>query len=298
MFGLRHQFSYYACDGCGAVQIGEYPPNLAEYYPRGYYSISNARPTARFPRLLRWLRRRRASYQLGRLDPVGALLTRLRGTSEFYRWFRFAGVHFSSAILDVGCGDGAFLRTLREEGFTALEGVDAFTPQADRVQAGFVIRSSLAEVERRFDFVLFDDSFEHMPDPAGVLGAARRLCAPGGWLCLGLPVVGEAWELYQTDWVQLDPPRHFYLHTERSIGGLAARAGFRVEEVLYDSTAFQFWGSEQYRRDIPLTDARSHSHGPSASPFTPDQIRAWEMRAQALNRARRGDHATFFLRPS
>jgi SAM-dependent methyltransferase len=296
MFGLRHKFDYYVCDGCGLLQIGEYPKNLADYYPQSYYSISNDRSGPGASRLVRWVRRRRASYEMGRLDPIGGILTKLRGSLEFHQRLRFAGAGFDTSILDVGCGDGAFLRALREIGFTNLEGVDPFTREADRAQPGFVIRPTVADVTRRFQFIQMDDSFEHMPDQVDVLTSLRRVCAPGGCVCVDIPIVGEAWRVYQTDWVQLDPPRHLYLHTKRSMELIAQRAGYTVAKVVFNSTSFQFWGSEQYRKDIPLTDPRGYSN-PGSTLFTAEQMANWDRKADGLNRAELGDHATFFLRP-
>jgi SAM-dependent methyltransferase len=297
MFGGGETFDYHRCRRCGLLQIAKYPENLGQYYSERYYSLdSPAVAPSRFPRLAGWLRRSRARHGLGRRDPVGALLARLRPPPECYTWFKHAGVTFDSAILDVGCGDGAFLRYLRGEGFRALEGVDPFAHERDRRQPGFVIRHALAELARTFDFVLLDDSLEHMPDQRAVLRQVRSVCAPSGWVCLGLPLVGEAWRIYQTDWVQLDPPRHLYLHTEASVALLAQETGFRVERVIYDSTPFQFWGSEQYRMNVPLLDERSHARRPGL--FTPEQLGQWERRSRELNDQRSGDHATFLLRPA
>jgi SAM-dependent methyltransferase len=296
MLGVREAFDYYACRDCGLLQISAYPQDLARYYGERYYSLHRPHSNGvRFPRLEGWLRRHRAHHQLGRLDAVGALMARLRPAHECYQWFRHARIGLHSAILDVGCGDGAFLRFLRGEGFHSLEGVDPFAQDKDRKQPGFSIRRSLAELHRQFDFVLFDDSLEHMPDQRAVLQSVRAVCAPRGWVCLGLPLVGEAWRIYGTDWVQLDPPRHFYLHTEDSVGRLARDTGFRVDRVIHDSNTFQFWGSEQYRMNVPLLDERSHALRPGL--FTPAQLSAWEQRSRELNRAGRGDHATFLLRP-
>jgi hypothetical protein len=52
--------------------------------------------------------------------------------------------------------------------------------------------------------------------------------------------------------VQLDAPRHLFLHTRKSFGLLAARAGLQIEKWFCDSTSFQFWGSELYQRKLPF----------------------------------------------
>jgi SAM-dependent methyltransferase len=298
MLGKRDRFDYYACSGCGALEISAYPEDLGAYYPDSYYSLTRRGGGSRLPRLSRWLKHHRAARELGALDPIGALLVRWRGRRECYGWLRFAGAGFDSSILDVGCGDGRLLRLLRDDGFTRLEGVDPFTREAHRQQDGFVIRRDLTEARGPYDVVLMDDSLEHMPDQAGVLAAVRKVCGPRSTVCVGVPLVGEAWLRYGADWIQLDPPRHLYLHTERSLSRLASQAGFTVADVLFDSTAFQFWGSEQYRQDIPWNDRRSPAQDPRSTLFSSDQMRAWEEEAQALNRARTGDHATFFLRPT
>jgi SAM-dependent methyltransferase len=297
ILGKRDRFDYFSCRDCGVLEIAAYPDNLAEYYPDSYYSLGHQAGSSRFPRLSRWLKRRRAARELGALDPVGELLVRWRGRREVYQWLRIAGVGLGSSILDVGCGDGRLLRRLHDDGFTRLEGVDPFTHERDRRQDGFVIRRDLSEARGPYDLVLMDDSLEHMPDQAGVLAAVRKVCGPRSTICISLPVVGEAWRRYGADWVQLDPPRHLYLHSERSMARLASQTGFLIEHVHYDSTAFQFWGSEQYRLDVPLNDRRSPAQDPASTLFSPAQMEAWEAEARALNQARAGDHATFFLLP-
>jgi hypothetical protein len=79
---------------------------------------------------------------------------------------------------------------------------------------------------------------------------------------------------------------------------LARTAGFEVTEVVYDSTAFQFWGSVQYQHEIPLWSERSYVVNPKRSLFTAAQIGAWEEQAAELNARGRGDQACFYLRKS
>jgi hypothetical protein len=72
--------------------------------------------------------------------------------------------------------------------------------------------------------------------------------------------------------------------------------GLRLDSVAYDSTGFQFWGSEQYIHDIPLESERSYSKDAAHSQFSADQIAAYEAKARDLNTRRLGDQAAFYLR--
>jgi SAM-dependent methyltransferase len=300
MLGRRDAFEYLECPGCGCVQIAEYPESIESYYPSSYYSMTIAARRIPVERVERWLRKRRAAYALGQGDPIGRALGRVLGLAECYDWLRFAGMGFESAILDVGCGNGFLLSMLWRDGFTKLEGVDPFTTEVSRGQPGFVIRNTLDEVERRPDFILLSHSLEHMPEQRSVLDELRSIAGPQTQLCVRLPLATEAFRRYREHWVQLDPPRHYYLHTPSSFTELARASGFEVVRRTYDSTAFQFWGSELYRLDIPLSDPRSvgRAHGGASAIFGRTQVEAWKREAEALNRAERGDQATFFLRPS
>jgi hypothetical protein len=101
-------------------------------------------------------------------------------------------------------------------------------------------------------------------------------------------VSSEAWEEYREYWVQLDAPRHLYLHSVESLSRLARLVGLRVDKVTYDSTALQFEGSELYRRGGTLREL-------SASTFTRRERREFSRRAKRLNATNRGDQAAFLL---
>lgn len=76
---------------------------------------------------------------------------------------------------------------------------------------------------------------------------------------------------------------------------LAGRVGLRIKRVFYDTHSQHFWGSEQYRRDIPLLDERSYCLNPGRSPFTPADIAVWDARCRMLNEDGRADAAGFVL---
>jgi len=140
--------------------------------------------------------------------------------------------------------------------------------------------------------------FEHMDEPADVLSQLRRRLGGAGAILVRIPMVDSwAWRRYRTDWVQLDAPRHVFLHTRTSFRLLASQVGLAIERVFYDSYSLQFWGSEQYRLDIPLRAAESYAESPESSMFSTAEIQEFTRRARRLNKLQAGDSAGFILRP-
>ena len=76
---------------------------------------------------------------------------------------------------------------------------------------------------------------------------------------------------------------------------LADRVGFRVACVACDSTDFQFWGSEQYLKDIPLRDVNSYAENPEKSIFSEEEILSFKLMSIELNKNNDGDQACFCL---
>lgn len=291
MFGLREAFTYHECGGCGSLQIGRIPDDLDRHYPPEYLTPRVPRSTG----IRRWLASHQVRQLLGFDRLVGRLAVRLLGRRPMIEHLGQADVGLEDAILEVGCGRGELLREMRDAGFRDLTGVDPHAEEELRNSLR-VVQGTLQDMDRSYDLILFNHALEHVPDPHEELRLAAVRLAPGGKLLVRLPVAGtHAWRTYGTDWVQLDPPRHLAIPSEVGMRTLAERAGFEVEDVVYDSTAFQFWGSEQYRREIPLMDPRSHFVNPKASVFSKDRLTEWETEARRLNEARDGDGACFFL---
>lgn len=98
-----------------------------------------------------------------------------------------------------------------------------------------------------------------------------------------------AWENYKTHRVQIDAPRHFFLHTTRSFEVLAEKAGLKIWDIVFDSTEMQFWGSEQYARGIPYMAENSYLVNPKKSIFSAREIKRFRKMAQDLNVKKQGD---------
>ncbi len=301
MFGMRDRFDYFQCSRCRCLQIQPVPMDLSRYYPDGYYSLSEEGDA--FGGIPQWC----YTMMGGALGPDDLMRshpsTEARDqalASRALAYYFPEGLGPKPAILDVGCGSGSFLRAIRTLGFERLLGVDAFVPRELRHPDGIrVLKTTLPELDTgsRWDVIMFHHSFEHMANPHEVLRAAARLLADEGVCLIRIPVVSFAWERYGINWVQLDAPRHLYLHSESSLRLVAEACGLEVSRVDYDSTGVQFWGSEQYLQDIPLLSERSLVQcGPQNSIFSPEQLAGFDSQAAALNQQGRGDQAAFFLR--
>jgi SAM-dependent methyltransferase len=306
MFGWRDEFDYLECGGCGCLQLSNVPLDLGHYYPDDYYpSMSQETRTTGLKKLL-W--HHRASYCLTGRGLIGRALVKkygrpsagIFGRPDYYRWLSKCGVDFSSPILDVGCGSGVLLFRLHNDGFTNLTGVDPFMKQSIKNRPGFVIKKQhLFDVEQEFDLVMLHHTFEHMPEPAKVLGHIRQILRPAGHALIRIPVASSfAYRAYGANWAQLDAPRHLFLHSVKSVRLLAQQVGLGVREVVFDSDEFQFWASEQYVRDIPLKDRRSYAVSPRESMFSEREIDAFRRRADELNTRGDGDSACFYLHRS
>ena len=295
MFGTRDTFEYVECAACGCVQIAEVPADLSRYYPPDYYAYAAPLREGRSRRLLQRLR---ADHLMGRPNPAGWLITRRYGIPTGIEYVRKAGIDRTQSVLDIGCGSGGMLLAMRSYGFRKLTGVDPYVERdIDYGNGVRVWKRTLDEYDGRHDLIMLHHTFEHMDRPLDVLARIRALLEPAGVALLRIPVAsGEAFARYRADWVQLDAPRHLYLHTPKSIALLAQRAGLAVYDTVFDSTAFQFWGSEQYRRDIPLRDAHSYRNDPASSIFSRGEIENFEAEARRLNAEGRGDQAAFYLR--
>ena len=293
MFGFGDEFRYFQCGRCGCLQIAQVPENLSRYYPPHYYSFGMAPLPTRG--LKSWLAARRDRARLTWLGRLGLL----GGWQEVRLDVASLGrvpLRADMRILDVGCGQGQLLSLLHRAGFRRLLGIDPYLADDLEVVPGLYVRKQvLKNLNESFDFIMLHHVFEHLEDGLEMLLSCRERLAPAGSILLRLPTVeSTAWERYRDNWVQLDAPRHLFLHTRESLRLLTDRAGLRIRECWCDSTEFQFWASELYRRGIPHTDALGRVAQPQDH-FSPAELAAFRREAVAANKAHRGDQLVVLL---
>lgn len=297
MFGLKDKFTYYNCRDCGCLQIENYIDNISDYYPSDYYSFE---PIDYKGYLNISLKDRLRNYLLGQnhlcwSDVFSKLGKKTNILEKHISYLKLIKAKPSKSLLDVGCGNGGFLCELYKYGFRNLTGVDKFI-QSDTIILNRIniYKKDLSEINSKFDIITMHHVFEHIPDQLNELKKAKKLLNKNGFLIIRIPVKAKAWELYKEDWVQIDSPRHYYIHTIKSMEVLSKKAGLQVDNVIFDSLSFQFWASEQYKMGISLFRNKD-SYFVNKKLFSTIQISAWEEQAKELNKSKEGDQAIFIL---
>lgn len=312
MFGTREEFEYFQCNTCDCLQITDIPSNLDKYYPPDYAPHTlpeiSAKSNNWFIRMLQKQRCQTAifgkHYKLNSLlklivELPGALHERPNDVSSVGRIITTAGLKsFDDPILDVGCGIYShWLASLEELGFTELLGVDPLIP-GDQKQGGIrIAMSKLCDVTGEFSLITLHHSLEHIINQEEILLQIEQHLMTDGVCVIRIPTVSShVWEEYGINWVELDAPRHLYLHSVNSLAFLANKAGLEIFDIQYDTSAFEFYGSEMYARNISLYDENSPLVSTNSSLFTNEEMDAFKARADQVNQAGQAGRAAFFLR--
>jgi len=296
MLGLRDEFEYLECQACGCLQLINPPDDLSRYYPSAYTAFGgpDRQKLTAYQGLRYLIRKQRNRAFFRRPNWLERYLIESYDNLPLQAFSRMR-VPLDARILDVGCGSGVLLADLKELGYSNLLGLDRFVPQSVAEKHSVeIVKGELQDLRgTSWDIITFNHSFEHMADEADILRATASLLAPTGRCLIRIPVLGWAWEHYGVNWVQIDAPRHLFLHTTKSFRLLAASAGLEVVDIAYDSNEFQIWVSELYSRNVPMASVRG---GRPENAFSRSEVQKFRARSRELNAKGLGDSACFTLR--
>jgi 2-polyprenyl-3-methyl-5-hydroxy-6-metoxy-1,4-benzoquinol methylase len=150
------------------------------------------------------------------------------------RWLQENGCPLGpdTAVLDVGCSTGMFLRTLADAGLSRLHGVDLSELHCAYVRDthGIACDTSLDLVpDDAFDLVTCYAVIEHTGDPSGLVEAMKRKLRPGGKLMILTPNYRSLYrKLAGPSWVWLIPPVHLQYFGNASLATLLKRSGMEI----------------------------------------------------------------------
>ena len=298
MFGFRDEFEYFECAECGCLQIKDIPNNLERYYPKNYFAFKPVKTSLNtLSRITTFLRSKRNSYVMNGKGILGKILTIFIPNSRF-SIIKLSGINLNSRIIDVGCGDGSLIKYLGDMGYKNSIGIDPMIKNDIQFENGVnIYKKNLDDIVGLFDLIMFNHSFEHMSDPNNILQVVKNILAPGGICLIRVPTVSSsAWPQYGVNWVAIDAPRHIFIPSIKSMNILCDNAGLTLYNIVYDSTILQFWGSEQYLKDIPLVSEKTYGKHNNNSIFSKDDIKKFQRKTVELNAIQLGDSAAFFIK--
>jgi SAM-dependent methyltransferase len=212
-YGVPGTYAYLQCTRCEGVQLSPFPglEDLKRAYDIDYHG-----------------------YALGqRRGPVFSLLYRTR--EWLFRRQMGRLVDAQSRVLDVGCGQGDFLRSLKSLGVRRLEGID-FSPdmiEALKSQGIDGYCGTFPDFEgagESYDLIAMNNYLEHTLDPVQELAKAHELLAPGSYLIGEVPGF-DSWErqIFGRYWGGNHVPRHTYQFSARFLLKVLQEAGY--EEI-------------------------------------------------------------------
>lgn len=143
-----------------------------------------------------------------------------------------------AAILDVGCGNGAFLAAADRFGYD-VQGLDISEAAAQMCRSRGLKATAgdflTLEQPRRYDAVTMWDVIEHLPAPAAFVRRALDVLNPGGYLVIKTPMISDATFQVVSLVLRLaagvlQTPAHIQFFTEESMARLARATGLETVE--------------------------------------------------------------------
>lgn len=223
-------FRVLKCRTCSLVFVHPVPGDqvLSDHYDEGYYDDWIHGQKKR--RLTMWAKR------LERLNAYGA----------------------KGRLLDVGCGDGAFLSLAQEQGWEVM-GTEISPYAARYTGARLGVEIFCGELtaagfpDQRFDAVTLWHVWEHVKDPMAYLLDVRRILKPSGLMILAVPNVNDrfmqvAYRIVKGRPLKLfsktDREVHLYHFSDSTIRAYLRKAGFRCQSIGPD------FGTVDWRKKI------------------------------------------------
>ena len=139
-------------------------------------------------------------------------------------------IHKTGSILNIGAAGGASTTWLSSLGnVTSLES-DSFFIDHLKEQNIDVANASVTAMpydENCFDIVCAFDVIEHVEDDLDAMNEIRRVCKPGGIICVTVPAFKMLWSTH--DIVN----GHIRRYTKKTLLALGRSSGLKCEEIKY-----------------------------------------------------------------
>lgn len=140
-------------------------------------------------------------------------------------------------ILDIGCGNGFFLKCLLKHGVYELYGTERSKFSVERANklSGMKVFQDLNVFEDNyFDAITLFHVFEHLEKPARLINIINNLLKPNGILIISFPNINSIQaKIFKGHWFHLDQPRHLFFPDIVYFKTYMSNSGFKLIKSRY-----------------------------------------------------------------
>ncbi len=158
---------------------------------------------------------------------------------DFYRYKRAKKISTQiskkARVLDLGCGNGRFLKHLSSLGDFELSGIELEGGSAERAAKLKEINLKIGTLNENdyapeyFDAVTLFHVFEHLDKPEETIKIINTILKKDGLLVMSLPnIAGWQSKIFKGKWYHLDPPRHLIFFNPDDLVKIINSKGFRL----------------------------------------------------------------------
>lgn len=147
---------------------------------------------------------------------------------------------FGKKFLDVGCGNGRYMLTLRKMGWEVYgcelskSGVMVARQHGLNVSHGTLFEARYPT--SFFDAIRLEQVFEHIDEPDILLQEIRRILKTAGLLIIGIPNSNSlSFRVFRKHWGLLGVPFHLFQYSHYTLKRILSKNGFQIVELRYIS---------------------------------------------------------------
>lgn len=211
-------FRVISCNNCGLGVTDPRPNEIGKYYPNNYRQYNHI-----VLKIIQAIYGLRTGYWTKGMKP--------------------------GSVLEIGCGDGIVLDTLRKAGWHVMgterhiqavltsKALDLpiFTGDLNGIAKGDI-----------FNLIIMFQVLEHLDNPLDTIHLCAERLKPGGKILIGVPNF-DSWQqkLTKGKWFHLDVPRHLSQFTLNSIKTLFEQENIQFSRVSYEAIEHDPYGWAQ-----------------------------------------------------
>lgn len=244
MFNLPGKFAVKKCKQCSLVFLDPQPSQklLKKHYPsQKYYSYSRSKERDLFKAIRDYLIGHYYSPNIFSLF-FSTFIQNIPAIPSYVK---------NGKILDIGCGDGDTLESLKKLGWETYgldvdaRAVEIANKKGHSVKRG-TFRALSTYPDSYFDAIRLYHVIEHIDNPLACLSLIRKKLKKEGELLIGTPNIHSPLaSIFGSYWYNVDTPRHLFLFSPQTLEKLLSKNNFVINKIEFCS-AGGIPGSLQY----------------------------------------------------